>query len=182
GVEFAWVRDKHAELQPLMIAVSTHRHLRCNLVVNCESEAEGFGCLKGSTLALPKGTREHVRLFMKKQCQAACSLEPNALFQKITIPPTIEDALDDVVDGEAAATVIDEAALDAYKRRKPGRCEKLKTIVQSEIFPSGAIVYHPGRLDDATLEKFRQGMLNADKTILGKQMLMMWKLTGFEPV
>ncbi len=182
GVEFAWVRAKHPELQPLMIAVSTTHHIRCNLIVNCDCKAEGFGCLKGSILALPKGTREHVRLFMKKHCQSTCNLEPSALFQKITVPATIEDALDEVVDGEVGATLIDEVALEAYKRRKPGRCERLKTITQSEVFPSGAIVYHPGHLDEATLQKFREGMLNADKTILGKQMLMMWKLTGFEPV
>lgn len=182
GVEFAWVRERHPELQPLMIAVSTHRHIRCNLIVNCDCEAECFADLKGGVLTLPKGTREHTRLFLKKHCPAACNLEPNAHFQKIAVPATVEDSLDDVVDGEAGATLIDDAGLDAYKRRKPGRSERLKTICTSEVFPSGAIVYHPGRLDEATLQRFREGMLNAGNTILGRQMLMMWKLTGFEPV
>src|SRR5947209_7840759 len=37
GIEFAWVRLKHPELQPLMIAVNQQRHLRCNLVVRGDS-------------------------------------------------------------------------------------------------------------------------------------------------
>src|SRR5207302_707113 len=100
----------------------------------------------------------------------------------ITMPSTIEDALDDVVDDEAQATIVDGVCLDAYKRRKPGRCEKLKTLMLSEIFPSGVVAYHPGALDEATIQRFREGMLNAHKEPLGRQLLTMWKLTGFEPV
>jgi ABC-type phosphate/phosphonate transport system substrate-binding protein len=180
GFEFAWVKQRHPELQPLMIAVNQHREVRCNLVVNRDCKAGCFADLKGQVLALPKGTREHVRMYMNRRCEAGGDARNH--FGKVAIPATAEDALDDVVDGEAHVSIVDEAAFDAYKRRKPARCEKLKTIDQSEAFPAGVIVYQPGVLDEQTLQRFREGMLNAEKTALGKQMLMMWRLTGFEQV
>src|SRR5207248_852971 len=69
GVEYAWVREKHPELQPLMIAVSKHQHVHCALIVHADDEAEDFAALEGGILALPKGTREHTRLFLRKHCQ-----------------------------------------------------------------------------------------------------------------
>src|SRR5438105_7600350 len=68
GVEYAWVREKHPELQPLMIAVSKHQHVHCALIVHADSDAEDFADLEGDILALPKGTREHTRLFLKRHC------------------------------------------------------------------------------------------------------------------
>ena len=181
GIEYGWVREKHPELQPLMIAVSKHQHVHCALIVRASSDAEEFADLEGGTLALPKGTREHTRLFLNKHCQA-CGHEQDTHFKKTTIPPTIEDALEDVVDGNVTAALVDEVGFEEYKRRKPTRCTQLRSLIRSEVFPSGAIVYHPGFLDEATLKRFRHGMLTADKSIMGKQMLMMWRLTGFEPV
>jgi ABC-type phosphate/phosphonate transport system substrate-binding protein len=181
GVEFAWVRLKHPELQPLMIAVNQHVHLRCHLVVRDDNKAQELADLKGKVLALPRGTREHARLFLQRNCRL-CGQEAKALFAKITTPGTTEDALDDVVDDEAQATIVDGVVLDCYKRRKPSRYARLKTLVLSEVFPAGVVVYHPGTLDSATVQRFRTGMINANKDALGKQMLTLWKLTGFEPV
>ena len=44
------------------------------------------------------------------------------------------------------------------------------------------MAYHPGALDDDTLNKFRDGMINANKNALGRQFMTLWKLTAFEPV
>jgi ABC-type phosphate/phosphonate transport system substrate-binding protein len=181
GFEFGWVKKKYPTLEPLMVAVNKYQTLRCNLVVNCDNAAEDFADLEGEVLALPKGTREHVRMFIKRHC-ATCGCDAATLFGKTVVPATLEDALDDVVDGEAAATIVDEIVLDNFRRRKPVRADRLKVICQSEDFPAGAIVYQPGVLDKATLQRFRDGMLNADKTTMGKQMLMMWQLSGFEDV
>jgi ABC-type phosphate/phosphonate transport system substrate-binding protein len=181
GVEFAWVRAKHPELRPLMIAVNQQRHFRVHLVVREGGTVKGLADLKGSTLALPKGSREHVRMFLDKECRPFCP-DFEKFFQKLTTPTTVEDALDDVVDGEVQAAVVESVPFEAFARRKPGRAAQLKTLVISETFPSGVIVYKQGALDDETLERFRQGMVNANQNIMGKQMLMMWKLTGFESI
>lgn len=181
GIEFAWVKLKHPEVEPLMIAVNQDRHLRCHLVVRDDCDATSFADLKGKTLALPKGLREHTRLFMEKNCKE-CAKDAKALFGKINKVSNGEDALDDVVDDQAQAAIVDGVSLDTFKRRKPARFAKLKSAVISEIFPAGVVAYRPGALDDATIQRFRDGMTNANKEPLGRQMLTLWKLTGFEAV
>src|SRR5262245_55279508 len=63
GVEFAWARQKHKDLRPLVIAVNQDRNLRAHLLVAANSPANRFGELQGQALALAKGTRLHCRLF-----------------------------------------------------------------------------------------------------------------------
>jgi ABC-type phosphate/phosphonate transport system substrate-binding protein len=103
-------------------------------------------------------------------------------FGKITNPATVEDALDDVVDGVAQVCVVDSVALDCYKRRKPGRFAKLKIAHSSEIFPAAVVAYRTEILDEATRARFRDGMMNANRTARGRWLMTLWKLTGFEPV
>lgn len=181
GIEFAWVKQKYPQLQPLMIAVNQERHFRVHLIVRAEDKVGSIADLHGMKIALPKGTREHCRLFLTKHCRI-CGKAPSDVFQTTTTPGTVEEALDDVVDGEVQAAVVESVPFSAYARRKPGRALKLKSLVISEIFPSGVIAYNPGKLDDETLQKFRDGMTNANKNMMGRQMLMLWKLTSFEPV
>lgn len=181
GFEFAWARLRQPDLQPLMIAVNQQRHLRAHLVVRADAGAAALAELQGKTVALPRGTREHVRLFLDRECQA-CGRDPQAHFGTVTTPATVEDALDDVVDDVAQAAVVDGVALDCFKRRKPGRYDRLKTLKLSEVFPAGVIAFRPGGLDEDTLQRFRVGMISANQNPLGKQMLAMWKLTAFEPV
>jgi ABC-type phosphate/phosphonate transport system substrate-binding protein len=181
GVEFGWVRAKHPELRPLMIAVNQQKHFTVHLVVRSDDTIKSLEDLKGTKLALAKGSREHVRMFLNKQCGPFCP-DFEKFFKTITVPANTEDALDDVVDGEVQAAVVENVPFEAFARRKPGRAAQLKTLTVSETFPSGVIVYKHGALDDETLDRFRTGMVNANKNIMGKQMLMMWKLTGFEAI
>jgi ABC-type phosphate/phosphonate transport system substrate-binding protein len=181
GIEFAWARQKHPELRPLMIAINAQRHLRAHLIVRTDSPATGVKDLHDQAFALPRQTREHCHLFVERQCRS-CKKEPRAFFSKITTPANAEEALDDVLDGIVQATVIDGVSLDCYRRRKPGRFTKLKILDTSEVFPAAVVAYKPGALDESTLKRFREGMMTANQTILGRQLLTLWKLTGFEPV
>ena len=181
GVEFAWAKLKHPELQPLMIAINQDRHLRAYLVVRADMDGTCLDDLEGKILAIPRGTREHCRLFLEKYCRK-CGHDPKEFFAQITTPPHPEDALDKVYDDEVQATVVDGPALSAYKKRKPGRFEQLQTLLISEKFPAGVVAYHPGQLDVDTLRRFREGMMNANKSALGRQLMTLWKLTAFEPV
>jgi ABC-type phosphate/phosphonate transport system substrate-binding protein len=181
GVEFAWAKQKHPDLQPLMIAINQDRYLRAYLVVRSDMEGDCLNDMEGKILAIPRGTREHCWLFLEKYCQK-CGHEPKEFFAQITTPPNPEDALDKVFDDEVQATVVDGPGLESYKRRKPGRFEQLQTLLISEKFPAGVVAYHPGALDRETLRRFREGMMNANKTALGRQLMTLWKLTAFEPV
>lgn len=177
GIEFGWARQRYPELRPLMIAVNQHPHLYAYLVVRGDDSVAEFSDLKGKAFALPKRSREHCYMFLQRRCKA-----PKEFFSEVANPTNSEDALDDVVDGAVKAAVIDGVALECFKRRKPARFAQLKLLQKSETFPAGVVAYHPGTLDDATLKTFRDGMMNANKTALGRQLMTLWKLTSFEPV
>jgi ABC-type phosphate/phosphonate transport system substrate-binding protein len=181
GFEFAWARQKHPELKPLMIAVIQQPHLFAYLVVRSDSEVNSLTDLKGGDLALSRGTREHCKLFLEKYCKKQ-GHDPKQFFGKITVPPNPEDALDKVFEEEVQATVVDNVALESYKRRKPGRFEQLAPMLRSEVFPAGVVAYRPGAIDADTLRRFREGMSTANQSALGRQLMTLWKLTAFEPV
>lgn len=181
GIEFAWARQQHPELRPLMIAVNQDCHLRASLVVRKEARAESMIDLKGMTLALPRGTREHCLLFLQRRCQE-CGLEAPRLFAKITTPPNVEEALDDLVDNDVQAALVDNVSLECFKRRKPGRYARLRVAQESEVFPAGVLAYKEGAISEDILNRFRDGMVEANKTPLGRQLMTLWRLTSFEPV
>lgn len=182
GYEFAWAREQFPKLQPLMIAVNQQRHLRAVLVVSNEDAPADLDDLRGKCLAFPKGAKDHCRMFLESRCTECGQTTPEEFFTKITSPADAEEALDDVVDGIAHCVLVDAVGLECYKRRKPARFAKLKSLMQSEAFPAGVVAYCPGVLSEETLNRFRAGMVNANKSVLGKQLLTMWKLTGFETV
>jgi ABC-type phosphate/phosphonate transport system substrate-binding protein len=110
GFEFAWARQKYTDLKALVIAVSSNRVLHANLVVHRDSKAECCADLKGTTLAIPRTSREHCHLFLERRCPGAGEA-PRKFFGCLTTPATIEDALDDVVDGMAQAAILDSLSL-----------------------------------------------------------------------
>jgi ABC-type phosphate/phosphonate transport system substrate-binding protein len=181
GIEFAWARQKYPELRPLVLAINQQRYLRAHIVVRVDGKVSTLGELQDKTLALPNGTWQHCHLFLRRRC-LEWKKEPANFFAKITNPANVEDALDDVVDGVAQVCVVDGVSLDCYKRRKPGRFAKLKIVHSSEIFPAAAVAFRTAILDDATRARFRDGLMNANRTAFGRQVMTLWKLTGFEQV
>ena len=93
----------------------------------------------------------------------------------------MEAALDDLVDGTVQAVVVDEVALTSYKRRKPGRFAKLKELKKSPVFPAAVVAYRPDKWNDTDLKTMKDALLNAHQNPEGRQLLTMWKLTGFAP-
>lgn len=181
GIEFAWVHKQQPRLQPLVISVNQERALRACLVVRASSKSS-FDDLKHKTLALPECGRLHNRLFLERLCREHGRLPLERFFTQITKPQYVEEALDDVVDRKADVTVVDNVSLQGYKRQKPGRFAHLHVIGQSEEFPASVVVFCRDQFDKATLESFRDGLLNAHKNPTGRHLLTMWKLTAFEAV
>jgi ABC-type phosphate/phosphonate transport system substrate-binding protein len=181
GAESAWSRERDDQLRTAVLAVNQQAQLFAHVLVRPTSTVKNFAQLKGSTLALPTGNREHCQLFVDHECRlAGCACCD--FFSKINRPTNAEDALDDLCDGQVDAIVVDGVCLDAYKRRKPGRFAKLKEIAQSPAFPACALIYRTGGVDDATLSTVRDGLQKAGQTQRGRQLLTIGKLTGFEAV
>jgi ABC-type phosphate/phosphonate transport system substrate-binding protein len=100
-------------------------------------------------------------------------------FAKLTSPENVEDALDDAVDGKIGAAVADRSALEAYKRRKPGRFKQLKEVAKSQQFPPPLVAYYDNVLDKGTRDRFQKGLLGASRKERGQTMLTLFHLTGF---
>jgi ABC-type phosphate/phosphonate transport system substrate-binding protein len=181
GIEFAWARERHPELHALAIAVNHHTYLHAILVVKADSKTSGIKDLQNNTLALARSSREHCMLYLDRHCRE-CSLVLSSFFSRMTTTGSEEEAIDDVVDGVVDGAVVDGLALDCYKRRKPGRYVKVKPAHISEPFPADVVVYKNGAIDEATLKKLREGLKNANRTVLGRQIMTLFKLSGFEPV
>jgi len=181
GYEFAWAAQQDQQLRPLVIAVNQQPYLRAVFVVRHDAKVKDLTDLRGQTLALPRGRRSHVRLYFEHSCRALGGA-PKDFFGKIAETPNSEDALDDIVDGVAQATIIDAAYLDCYQRRKPGRFPSIKVLVQSPLFPDPVIGYRAGAVDDKTLEQFRDGMLRSERDIASRQVLTFFKITSFAKV
>jgi ABC-type phosphate/phosphonate transport system substrate-binding protein len=181
GFEFGWARQKFPELKPLLIAVTKQREFRVCLVVRTDSGITGFPDLQGKSVALPRRSREHCHLFLERRCQG-CGQAPKDFLAKLTTPSTTDEALDDVVDGTVQAAVVERPALEGFQDLKPGRGGKLQVAQQSEPFPTGVIAYVPGVLDDATLKRFQQGMIDANRTSDGRRLLTLCQIVGFEKV
>src|SRR5262249_13873045 len=141
--------------------------------------AKDFDGLAGQSLSLPDTGQRYLRLFVERECQAR-GKGMNDFFSKVNFQPNVEDCLDDVVDGVVQAAVVDRSSLEAYKRRKPGRFEKLKETAKSRRSPPVVIACYDRVLDDATRKRFRDGLLNAGKKEKGRAMLDLFRLSGFE--
>jgi ABC-type phosphate/phosphonate transport system substrate-binding protein len=181
GVEFAWAKQQYPRLTPMMIAVNQHRNLHVCVVTRKDSRINELADLHGKKIGFPKHSRQHCHLYFERRCLGG-EVAGQKVFADIDCPANAEDALDDVVDGNLPAAVIDSVGLDCYERRKPSRFGLLKIIQTSEAFPAAVIAYVPGTLDEDTISQFQRGLLNAKKTAMGRQFMMLWKLTSFEPV
>lgn len=182
GVEFGWARLKHPRLKPLMIAINEHCYLKAFLVVRSDSSIAGLADMKGQQLSLPRCSRPHCQMFLERCCCSECSCGPQEHMAKIVGPPTCEDALDDVIDKVVQGCIIDSVSLEVYKKRKPGRFAKLRIATESETFPAAVVAYYPGGLGGDELGRFQNGMKNANQTIVGKQLLTLMKLSGFDAI
>lgn len=179
GIEFAWVHEKHPELELLAVAVNQEKVLRACLVVD-DDFTKDVKDLRGKSLAMPAFSRRHCRLFIDELCQEQGGANAHAFFQKIITPESVDEALDDIVDGKIDAAVVDNLSLETFKRQKPGRFGQLKVLKQSGDFPASPVVFCKGQFDEETVRKFRQGLLNANQSPLGRHLLTLWKLTAFE--
>jgi ABC-type phosphate/phosphonate transport system substrate-binding protein len=120
-------------------------------------------------------------LFFENRCRR-CGREPDQFFARMGRTVTVEDALDDVVDRTVQAALVEKVSLICFRRRKPMRMAQLKVVEQSEPFPAPVVAYWAGQRDRTALEQFRKGMIDAKSQPRGRQLLTLWKLTGFEPV
>jgi ABC-type phosphate/phosphonate transport system substrate-binding protein len=180
GIEFAWAQEKYPAVKPLALAVNLYRYPVVYVVTKKDSSAKDFAGLKGQTISLPAANTA-MTMFVEHECKRA-SKDAKSFFSKIVEQKNVEDALDDVVDGVVNATAMDGAALQAFKRRKPGRFNQLKQVAHSDPLPPAVIACCDATLSAETRTRFRNSLINAASKERGKTMLTLFRLTGVEAV
>jgi ABC-type phosphate/phosphonate transport system substrate-binding protein len=181
GYEFAWARQKYPDLKPLSIAVTEPVRPQVFVIVLASCTIKKFADLKGVTLSRPRTCRPHSLLCLERWAQIQ-GQEPSRYFAKINVLAESSETLDDVVEGVSQAALVDNATWGWYQKNKPQRTAKLRVAVKSAEFPATVVAYYPGNLDEKTVQLFHQGMINAHTTPTGKQLMSLWKMTGFKEV
>lgn len=181
GYEFAWAQAKYPQLHALALAVNVHPYRQVFVVTQKNGKAKDFAGLAGQTLELAKNGQEYPRLVVDHLAQAK-GKPLDKFFSQVKTAATAEDALDDVVDGLAQAAAVDRVALEAFKRRKPGRFDRLTPVAQSPHLPPPVVAYFDESLSADTRKRFQEGLLNANQKEKGKELLTLFKLTGFQPI
>jgi ABC-type phosphate/phosphonate transport system substrate-binding protein len=181
GYELAWAQERRRGLKALAVAVNVHRYPVACVMVRRDSPVKGFAGLQGRSIYLPREGPHHLRLFVEQRCRGA-GKSAAAFFAKITSQESVEDALDDVVDGVIVAAAVDHAGLDAYKQRKPGRARQLQELTRSQPFPPCTVAYHGATLSEALRQRFVAGLLAAHRKERGRTMLASFRVTAFQAV
>jgi ABC-type phosphate/phosphonate transport system substrate-binding protein len=181
GYEFAWAQERRPGLKALAVAVNVHRYPVACVMVQRGGPVKGFAALQGRSIYLPAEGPHHLRVFVEQRCRVAGKTAAT-FFAKITSQESVEDALDDVVDGAIAAAAVDHAALEAYQRRKPGRARRLRELTRSQPFPPPVVAYHGTALSEASRRRFAAGLLAAHRKEKGRTMLTYFRVTAFQAV
>jgi ABC-type phosphate/phosphonate transport system substrate-binding protein len=181
GYELAWLHDKYPELKPLALGVNGTRYSSACIVTSRKKPVMEFADLQGKSLATPVGCHTFLRLYLDRQCESL-GKKAESFFSTLAPPTNVEDCLDDVIDGKFDAAIIDQAGLDGFKRRKPGRFNQLKEVARSQPFPPVVVAYYGNVLNSTTVQQFKASLLGAARKEKGELLLSLSRLTAFEAV
>lgn len=176
GYEFAWVKEKHPELEPLVVTVYTTGRPRGCVIVRQDNPATGLADLKAQGVTVPAGTRGHCLLYLAKQ---RLDLPETTAAPK---PPagTPEEALNAVVSKAAPAALVDVAAMVGYEKLHPAGAKNLRVLCESELFPQNVVAYSPKTMSDGLVAKLREAMVTAHTVPAGKPLMVIWGITKFD--
>lgn len=176
GYEFAWVKEKNPDLEPLVVTVYTTGRPRGCVVVRKDSPANVLADLKAQGVTIPSGTRGHCTLYLAKQ---RTDLPTTTAAPKLPAG-TPEEALDAVVSSTAPAALVDAAAMYGYEKLHPGAAKHLRVLCESELFPQNVIVYSKKTLSEEKAGKLREAMVTAHTVPSGKPLMLFWGITRFD--
>jgi ABC-type phosphate/phosphonate transport system substrate-binding protein len=179
GFEFARVRADHPDLVPLLITVPPARKLQAIVVVRDDCKAKSLADLDGEQVLIPRGTKAHCLLYLDG---ARVGFPAGTAKPQTKSRLTAEEAIDEVVLGDASAVLLDASALLGYKNLQPGSFKSLRVLCESPTFPPTVLATTKGSLTEGTVTKIRDLLVGASQSAAGKPLLMLWNINGFETV
>jgi ABC-type phosphate/phosphonate transport system substrate-binding protein len=183
GHEFAWVRAKHPDLVPLLMASTKQRGEQAFVIVQNKCDAKTCADLRGKKLDMPSDVSEPCRLFLERNVGGKSAKELEAYFALVIKSPSATDALDNVAQGKTDAALVNKAGLDFYKEVKgPVFAKNLRILKQSDHFPPAVVVHRKGAPAEPMLTQFREGLQKVTTIALGREMLKTWSIETFVPI
>ncbi len=180
GYEFAWMKAKYSDLKPLVTLLGQETVLHACLVVRGDSKIANPADLKGKGLSIAYGTREPCYMFLSKRCCGG--QEADAFYRKVKYRGDPKDTLTDVAEDYTQAALVEKVVIEEYRKTSPDAWKQFRILAESEPFPAGVIAYKSGGVDEATVRRFREGMLTAHETARGKELLGQIRLNRFGPI
>ena len=179
GYEFAWVKQNHPNLEPLVLAVPPGGKLKTVVVVNVANPATCLADLKEQSVLIPKATKAHCLIYLDDQRKGF-----EATTAKRVEKPrmTTEEVLEQVAIGNEAAAVVDASNFASYSKYAPGNANALKVIATSGTFPFAVLAVHKDGISAEIRKKVYDGLLGAHNSSVGKPLMMLWGLKAFEEV
>lgn len=179
--EFFWACQKYPELKPLMLAVNEKTPLKAYLIVRKDDAGKTVAGMAGKTIAIPTQTRPFAKLWVERRgVIPGKSLKDH--YAKVMPVADSEEALDNLNGGSIDAVLVEKASWDRYKRIKPGTSDSLAAMLESEQFPSTVIAYFPKAVQPSYVERFKKGMMTADKNPGSSRLLQLVKISSFQAV
>ncbi|MSU79782.1 MAG: hypothetical protein EXS16_17055 [Gemmataceae bacterium] len=183
GHELAWVRKKHPDIKPLLLAINKYRDVSSYVIVHKDCTAKGIADLRGKKIDLPLGTKQQCRVFLEHHCADNNQSDWRKFFGAALHSQSIVAALDDVARKQTDAVVVDHIAFELYKyERGPVYENKLRVLAKSEQFPPVAIAYKEGAIQPDVLKKINDGLRKANEFEGGKDLMLLWQIEAFESV
>jgi ABC-type phosphate/phosphonate transport system substrate-binding protein len=178
GHEYAWAREKFADLVPIAIT-DPYQQNQAFCVVSWDCKAKHIGELKDGTISLPAVLRDYCEMYLARL--KADHMKGKTFKGQLKATHAVE-AIDDVINGKAACAIVDGTTLKFYENLYPGQFKNTRILCQSETFPNACVAVKKGQLNNATIDSFKKALTNAPNDPTGRFLLTNWKLKGFTKV
>lgn len=178
GHEFAVVREKFPNLQPIVCAVDRPKKIQALIIVRHDSKAASLKDMKEPKLALATALKDHAKLYLDKQ---RTDEMVSGVFKTEKVA-TVHDAIHKVKDGSADLTVTDSASWAYFEKLYPGLSKNLRVLSQSDEFPPSVVVCKKGAIDEAAIKKIRDGFLAAHENSKVRSVLTVIHVEKFDAV
>jgi ABC-type phosphate/phosphonate transport system substrate-binding protein len=173
GYEFAWAKARNPDLVPLVVTVYPGGKPQACVVVHKDCPCGSVADLKQGEIVIPNRTKGHCLAYLSRQ-KGGEGVTP-----KDGPKPSVEEALDSVVNGTSPATVVDMGAVKGYEKLHPAAAKNLKILGRSEQFPQNVIAYSKGVISDESATQLRKVLTEAHTTPAGKPLMVLWSITSF---
>lgn len=176
--EFLWARAKNPKLKPLMLAENKTTPLKAYLVVNKGDQIQQISDLEKKEVCVPGNSRPFAETFLKYHC-CKPGVDLKKFYGSVRKTDDADEALDDLADGKTQAVLVEKAAWERFKSRKPSMASELAVLKESEDFIPAVIAYIPDHMPEGWSDIFRKGMIAANTNPATAKLMMLVKISSF---